>query len=136
VRQYGGTLPADLSKLDDKLVKLRAMADLDDDDRQSLIAKVETKRKELMAAQPAAVQQAKILTLLPKASAAYLKLIEEGLAGDARSAAKVRVILRDMLGPISLSPGDFRSLWASYYDNPWALVRDATADKCGRGDRI
>ena len=78
--------------------------------------------------------KAKILTLLPKAAATYLKLIEEGLAGDARSAAKVRLILKDMLGPISLSPGEGGSLWAAYYDNPWALVRDAGFH--GRGGRI
>jgi site-specific DNA recombinase len=132
------TLPADLLKLDERLVKLRVMTDLDGDERQLLIDKTEAKRKELLAKQPAAVQQAKILTMLPKAASAYLKLIEEGLAGDARSAAKVRVILKEMLGPVSLSPGDCGSLWAAYYDNPWALVRDAAgfAGFGGRGDRI
>jgi hypothetical protein len=131
------TLPADLLKLDERLAKLRTMAGLDDDERQLLIDKTEAKRKELVAKQPAALQQAKILTMLPKAAAAYLKLIEEGLAGDARSAARVRTILKDMLGPVSLSPGDYGSLWAAYFDNPWALVKDAIpAGTDGRGDRI
>jgi site-specific DNA recombinase len=129
------TLPAELQKLDERLAKLRSMTELDEDERQLLIDKTESKRKELLAKQPAAVQQAKILTILPKAAASYSRLVEDGLAGDERSAAKVRVILKDMLGPISLSPGDCGSLWAAYYDNPWALVRDA-AGFCGRGDRI
>jgi hypothetical protein len=30
-----------------------------------------------------------------------------------------------MLGPVLLFPGDYGSLSAAYYDNPWALVRDA-----------
>ena len=63
--------------------------------------------------------------MLPKAASVYLELIEEGLGGNARSAAKAKVILKDMLGPISLSPGEGGSLWAAYYNNPWALVRDA-----------
>jgi hypothetical protein len=91
------TIPRELQALDERLAKLRAMPDLTEDERQVLIDKAEAKRRELQAAQPEAKAQAKILTLLPRAAATYLQLIEEGLAGNARSAAKSRVILKDML---------------------------------------
>jgi hypothetical protein len=129
------SIPRELQALDDRLVKLRSMTDLTDDERQLLIEKAEAKRRDLQAAQPEAKAQAKILTLLPRAAATYLQLIEEGIAGNPRSAAKSRVILKDMLGPVALWPDERGSLWATYYDNPWALVRD-TAGFHGRGDRI
>lgn len=64
-----------------------------------------------------------------------LAMIEEGLSGNPRSAAKGRLILRDILGPVSLSPGDFGSLWATHNMDLWALVK-TPAGTCGRGDRI
>jgi site-specific DNA recombinase len=100
------TIPRELRALDERLAKLRAMPGLTEDERQVLIDKAEAKRRELQAAKPEAKAQAKILTLLPRAAATYLQLIEEGLAGNARW------------------PDERGSLWATYYDNPWALVRD------------
>jgi hypothetical protein len=110
------------------------MADLTADERAMLIDKCQAKRKELLAQQPAAVQEAKILTLLPKAASIYLKQIDAGLSGDVRAAAKGRLILKDMIGAVSLQPGDYGSLWATYSQDLWALVRTAVTN--GRGDRI
>ena len=42
---------------------------------------------------------------LPKAASAYRKQIADGLSGDPKAAAKAHLILRDLLGPISLKPG-------------------------------
>jgi hypothetical protein len=69
----------------------------------------------------------------------YLKQIDEGLGGNVRQAAKGRFILREMLGPIVLSPGEDGSLWAihrKFEEVPWALVKGATGTAHGRGDRI
>jgi site-specific DNA recombinase len=128
------SVPAAIVALDERIAKLRAMADLTDDERSTLVAAAEAKRRELQAAQPAAKQEAQILSMLPRAAALYLKQLERGLAGDPREAARGRAMLGAMTGPISLSPGADGSLWASYRLNHAALVR--TASFHGRGDRI
>ena len=48
--------------------------------------------------------------------------------------AKAHLILRDLLEPITLTPGKKGELWASYRLNPMALVKGAGSH--GRGDRI
>jgi hypothetical protein len=78
--------------------------------------------------QPEAKQQARILTMLPKAAASHLAMIDEDLAGDARAAAKGRVILRDMIGDVSLWRGDLGSLWATYKQDLFAVVRNAAGE--------
>lgn len=72
--------------------------------------------------------------MLPKAASMYRKQNKDGLDGDERAMAKAHLILRDLLGPITLSPGKKGELWASYRPNPTALVK-ATGTH-GRGDRI
>jgi hypothetical protein len=92
-----------------------------------------------MDAQPAARQSAKILTMLPKAAEAYRKQIEKGLDNDPRAAAKARVILRDLLGPIQMCPGQDGSLWAQYHTRPAALIKGAvgaSVELSGSGGRI
>ena len=127
--------PDELKVIDTRLEKIRALAGLTEDERQILIEKAEAKRTEIQAAvEPQARPQTKIVAILPKAAAMYVKQIDEGLAGNPRAAAKSRLVLRDMLGPIVLSPGRDGSLWASYRFNPAALIR--TAGTYGRGDRI
>jgi hypothetical protein len=49
--------------------------------------------------------------------------IKEGLGGDVRSALKARVILRQLLGEITLCPKKDGSLYARYILNPSALVK-------------
>ena len=51
--------------------------------------------------------------------------IERGLDNDPVEAAKARVILRDLLGPIQMCPGEDGSLWAQYHTRPAALVKRA-----------
>ena len=67
----------------------------------------------------------KILTMLPKAAEAYRQQIERGLDDDPRAAAKARVILRDLLGPIQMCPGKDGDLWAQYHTRPAALIKSA-----------
>jgi site-specific DNA recombinase len=126
--------PRELAAIDERVAALRAMPGLDEEERRLLIERAEAKRREIQAAQPAAKQQARVLAMLPKAAKAYLKQLEEGLAGDSRAAAKGRLIVKDMIGPVSLSPGKDGSLWATYKPDMAVLVR--TAGTGGRGDRI
>ena len=77
---------------------------------------------DLARAQPEARATAKILAMLPKATAAYRRHISKGLNGDVRAALKARVILRDLPGPISLEPGEDGSPWANYRISPQVLV--------------
>lgn len=55
--------------------------------------------------QPAARKSARILSLLPKAAAMYRKQVKDGLDGDERAMANAHLFLRDLLGPITLTPG-------------------------------
>ncbi|HXP66733.1 MAG TPA: hypothetical protein VN815_14745, partial [Steroidobacteraceae bacterium] len=104
---------------------------------QSAIDMVERRRATLKAAQPEQKQQARILAMLPRAAGAYLQKIDEGLAGNPRAAAQGRVIVRDMIGEIKLSPGENGSLWATHRRaNMAAMLVKAVAGTAGRGDRI
>jgi hypothetical protein len=95
---------------------------------------IEAKRNELKASQPAQRDRALVRALLPK-TAAYLKQVDAFAAGDARATQKVRLMLKGMVGPISLAPESDGSPWATYKRlDVAALVR--AAGTSGRGDRI
>lgn len=105
------------------------------DEIQVAIDRAEGKRRQLEAARPHAKQNARVLSMLPCAAAEYRKQIVLGLEGDPRATAKARVILRDLVGPVTLTPGPGKGeLWASYKLNPAALFKGAGTG--GRGDRI
>jgi hypothetical protein len=109
--------------------------DLEADELQAAIDQAETKRKQLLAAQPEAKQGAKLLTVLPKAAELYRDQIARGLDGDPRAALKAHVILRDLLGKIRLVPGAEGSLWAEFKQRPAALLLRG-AGTCGSGGVI
>jgi hypothetical protein len=74
----------------------------------------------------------RVLSLLPKRAATYRKQVQEKPDGNERAMARAHLILRELLGPISLTPRKKGELWASYRLNPAALV-NATGTH-GRGD--
>jgi hypothetical protein len=108
--------------------------DMTADEIQAGIDRAEAKRRAIMAQQAVAKQRAKVLAMLPKAAAMYLKQLEAGLAGDDRAVLRARHIPRDYLGPITLTPGKAGELWASYRLNAGALVKEAGTG--GRGEAI
>jgi site-specific DNA recombinase len=128
--------PKELQELDARLERLRGgVADLEADELAAAIARIEAKRTELKAAQPVERERTNVLAMLPKAAAAYLKQVDAFVAGDPRATQRVRIMLKSMVGPIKLSPGEGGSLWATYKQlDAAALV--GTAGTCGRGDRI
>ena len=136
--------PAGIQEIDARIGRLRERLstgdpDLEADELQLVIGAAEKKRREILEAQPAAKRTAKILTAMPKAAQAYRQQIELGLDGDSREAAKARVILRDLLGPIQMCPGEDGSLWAQYHTRPAALVKravGASVELSGSGGRI
>jgi hypothetical protein len=64
-----------------------------------------------------------VLAMLPKPAAMYRRQIDQGLEREPRAALRARVILRDMLGPITMTPGSNGELWANYRLNSAALVQ-------------
>ncbi len=97
--------PEEIQALDARIERLRKRLlngdpDLEPDELQLAIESAERKRRELVDMQPAARQSAKILTAVPEAAKAFRRQIKRGLGEDPREAAKARVILRDLLGPI------------------------------------
>lgn len=137
--QRATALPRELLELDGRLARLRARLltgdeDLSTADIQAAIDKAQSKRSELAAAQPERKQRAKLLALLPKAAQLYRKQIKEGLMGDVRSALKARVILRGLLGEITLCPKPDGSLRARYKMDLNVLVKGVGTS--GSGGRI
>ncbi len=131
--------PQELTDLDARIARLRDRLrdgdpDLTHDELQAAVDRAEGKRKQLVAAQPAGRQSARVLTMLPKAAALYRKQIEEGLSGDPQAVLRAKAILRDLVGTVTLSTGKDGEVWASYRLNPAALVK--SAGTVGRGDRI
>jgi DNA invertase Pin-like site-specific DNA recombinase len=143
MRDAAPAVPAteQMAALDARIAKLRGRLaagdpDLTRDDLQAAIERAEASRESLKAAAPAAKQQARVLALLPKAAAAYLRQIEAALDGaDPRRIVAGRLILRDLIGKIAYTPEPDGSLWASYRLNPGILVSGAhTRNRfCGSG---
>ena len=135
------TVPRKLQALRARIERLRRRlragdSDMPADELQVAIDRAEQKRRELEATQqPLARESAKILPMLTTAATLYRRQITAGLDGNAREALKARVILRDLLGKVSLEPEKDGSLWAVYGLQPAALVRRATGTGY-RGDRI
>jgi site-specific DNA recombinase len=129
----------ELADLDARIARLKARLaagdqDMEPDEIQAAIDRAANKRRELQRPL-ASAKSAQILSILPKAAAMYTRKIEEGLSGDPKAAALARVILQDLMGTITLKPGDSKGeLWACYKLNPAALVKGAGIH--GRGDRI
>ena len=68
---------------------------------------------------------AKVFDMLPAAAEAFRATVAGGLAGEPASIAAARLILRPMLGLITLEPDAGGALWASYGIDFSALVRAA-----------
>jgi DNA repair exonuclease SbcCD ATPase subunit len=141
--QKGIDAPRELAELDARLDRLRARlrsgdhADMEPDEIQAAIERVEAKRRELAAAQSSG-SAAKIITLLPKAAEAYRRQVEAGLDGHPERAAKARGVLRELVGPVQIKTESDGSVWAEYETRPAALLNAAgvCTYTVGRGDRI
>ncbi len=134
-------LPRELQELDARIMRLRERLkagdpDLTPDELQAAIDRAEAKRRQVFDVQPTERENARVLAMLPRTAELYREQIEQGLGGDPAASAKARTILREMLGEITLSPGEGGSLWAEYAIQPAALLMGAGAGTSGRGDRI
>jgi hypothetical protein len=130
--------PEEIQALDARIERLQERLsagdpDLEPDELRLAIEAAQGKRQELADAQPAARHSAKILAALPDAAAAYRRQIEKGLEANPREANKARVILRDLLGPIQMCPGEDGSLWAEFDARPAALLKKAVGTSVGSG---
>lgn len=128
--------PEEIQIIDARIERLRARLstgdpDLEPDELQLAIEAAERKRRELMEAQPVAHQSVNIFSTLPKAAQAYREQIERGLDNCPREAAKARVILRDLLGPIQMCPGPDGALWAEFDARPAAIIKKAVGASVG-----
>jgi hypothetical protein len=131
------TLPHEIQEVDARIVRLRERLkagdpDLMADELQAGIERAENKRRELLDVRPAERENARVLALMPRAAELYREQIDLGLGGDPAAAAKARTILREMLGEITLSPGEDGSLWAEYAMQPAALLKDAVCFRAHR----
>lgn len=122
--------PQEIQILDARIERLHERLsigdpDLEPDELQLAIRAAERKRDNLINAQPVALHSAKIVAAIPKAADVYRRQIERGLENNPREAAKARVILRDLLGPIQMCPGPNGTLWAECDARPAALLKKA-----------
>jgi site-specific DNA recombinase len=128
--------PLELADLDARLARLKAgVADLEPDELAAAVARVESKRRALLESATSDEKgMGRVFDLLPRAAEAFRATVAGGLAGDPTAVAEARLVLRPMLGPISLEPGSNGELWANYGIDLSALVRVGVSG--GRGDRI
>ncbi len=135
-------LPQEMQKMDARLARLRDRQKLGDPDMtaaelQGVIDRIQAERARLIESQSgvSARDVAKLAALLPGAAEEYRKQIAIGLDGNPTEAAKGRLVLRDLIGPVTLTPGDQPGqLWGSYMPSFSALLK--TAGTQYRGDRI
>jgi hypothetical protein len=130
------TLPRELQELDARLERLRERLrtgdpDIEPDEIQAVIDRVEEKRQQITDRQPAAKASARILVMLTRAAEIYRREIADGLAGNALAVLKARLILRDILGTVRLDAGEGGTLFAEYRLNPAVLFKDAQSDVLG-----
>ena len=125
--QRADEAPAELQAIEARLTRLRERLaagdpDLEADELEAAIERAEQKRRELMAAQPAAKESARLVAMLPKAADEYRKQIAMGLDDNPRAALKARAVLRKLMpGNVRLVPKG-EELWAEYALQPAALL--------------
>jgi hypothetical protein len=105
------------------------------DDLQTVIERLLGERARLDVSPPAAIEVAKMVTMLPDAAERCRKQIKLGLDGNPAEGLKARAALRKLCGPIVVESDD-GSVWARFAAlHPAALLLQA-AGTVGRGDRI
>jgi site-specific DNA recombinase len=138
-------VPAEIAELDQRIARLRARlkagdADMSADDIMAVIEKVEVRKAELMAAQPEAKQQAKLLRALPAAAKQYRDQITKGFTGNVIEAGRARVAVRQLLGDqITLKPAKDRTHLVAHLQFSRAALLGAQFDSrrvVGSGGRI
>ena len=78
----------------------------------------------------------KILTMLPRAAEAFRTAITEGLDGKhPEAAARARLLLRELIGPVTIKTEPSGEVWGEFETRPAALFR-GVADTDGRGEAI
>jgi hypothetical protein len=125
-----------LTELDARLTRLRAgVADLEPDELAAAVAKIEGKRRQLLAARPDAKAMAQMSAFLPQADEKYMRKIDALAAGDAKATAEARGMIRELVGgKIMVAAEPDGSLWGSYNHNPAALFQPQ--GQRGSGGRI
>jgi hypothetical protein len=86
------------------------------------IERAELKKRELEMKLPQGRDERRIAEFLPRAAELYKRQVAAGLDGDAREAAKARVVLRQMFGRINLKR-EGKMLFAEYTLKPEALLQ-------------
>lgn len=140
---HADQVPREVHEISARIDRLRERLkagdpDLDDDELQTAIERAEGKRRELLKAQPAARESARVRAMLPKAAKRYIRQIEMGLAGDEREALKARVFLREVFGgEIRLKPDAAGGLTAHFMEQSACLMSAAMGCRpSGSGGRI
>ena len=144
LQQKSAERPAELTALEERIGRLRRRLrnsdpDMPADELQLAVDRAEGKRAELLASQPTAKASVKVLTMLPRAAAAYRRQIADGLAGDVRAAARARAAVRQLVGgKIKLLPDRKAGhLVASFNLNRLPLLKAAGGiGSSGSGGRI
>ena len=66
----------------------------------------------------------KILTMLPRAAEAFRTAITEGLDGKhPEAAARARLLLRELIGPVTIKTEPSGEVWGEFETRPAALFR-------------
>lgn len=131
------SLPDELRQHDARIERLRERLrsgdpDMTPDEIQVAIEKAEGKRAQLAAVTDIG-SQAKVIALMPRAAELYCQQVRAGLDGHPDAVMRARPLLRELIGEVTVLPGEGGSLWASYDFQPAVLLRVGTD---GRGEGV
>ncbi len=102
--------PKELVALDARIRRLQSRLkdgdpDMTADELQAAIDRATSKRAELTSGLPTALVTTRVLSMLPKAAAAYREMITQGVEKHPQAAARARAALRQLVGgQITLTP--------------------------------
>jgi DNA invertase Pin-like site-specific DNA recombinase len=119
--------PRELTDLTARIARLRERLrqgdpDLTADEIQAAIERAEAKKRALETKLPQSRAEQRVADFLPRAAALYKAQVAKGLEGDAREAAKARIVLRQMFGRINMRR-EGEKLFAEYTLKPEALLQ-------------
>lgn len=142
IRSQRTMVPAQLEELNRRILRLQERLksgdpDLTADELLGIIQKAESKRADLLAAEPGAERIDKVLGGVPAAAARYRAQIDKGLQGHRDEATRARVAVRKLLGDkISLLPAECGGHLIAHLEFRRAALLPEGVGSVGSGGRI
>lgn len=142
IRAKRTKVPVEVEELNRRIARLQERLktgdpDLTAEELLAIIDKADTKRKELLSAEPEVKRMDKVFQALPAAANQYRAQIDKGLQGNPTEAGRARVAVRKLLGDeIKLLPAKGGGHLVAHLEFQRAALLAGNAGSVGSGGRI